>query len=257
MPTCQFVFPSGQIHLWRMLCPEQIPNELARDSISVLDAYETARMARFRFARDRSLYALSHAMLRHILSRYTGDVNPSSWRFSHNQHGKPRLAMSDASQPLQFSLSHAHGMIAVVLTDQLSVGVDVEPLRPMTAIEDLVDLCLSEAEKTDFCKLTEERRCDHFIAMWTLKEAYLKACGTGLSRPMNQLSLITDNKLGLANNDGISVVDAHSAYAHWRFLQVELGELPFKLSVALASDTPQPSAELVVHEYAPSCAAKL
>jgi cysteine-rich repeat protein len=51
---------------------------------------ETQRYRRFIRDRDRELFLLGHALLRHSLSRYA-DVDPAHWRFETGEHGRPEL----------------------------------------------------------------------------------------------------------------------------------------------------------------------
>ena len=54
--------------------------------------------------------------------------------------------------------------------------------------EGLIRHCLSAAERQCFEGLPIERRKDAFFDYWTLKEAYLKARGFGLSLPIEAIT---------------------------------------------------------------------
>ena len=51
-------------------------------------------------------------------------------------------------------------------------------------------------EKEQFRKLisSPQRQIDYFFGLWTLKEAYLKALGTGMDIALDQISFYTDQK---------------------------------------------------------------
>jgi 4'-phosphopantetheinyl transferase len=113
-----------------------------------------------------------------VLSRYAG-VPPESWRFRVGPHGKPETA--DVEQEwLRFSLSHTDGLAAVAVARDLDVGVDAEPLD-QNPTDGLIRRCLSDAELERFTAGPTETAARRFLELWTLKEAYLKAIGRGLT----------------------------------------------------------------------------
>ena len=151
-----------------------------------LSAAELARHERFVFARDRRDFAAAHALLRRALSRYA-DVAPRAWEFVEEPGGKPGLAAIAGAPALSFNLSHTHGLVACAIAGGPRIGVDVE------SVERVVDDSVAERFFSD-----EEnralRRCGtpldqarRFFALWTLKEAYIKAIGQGLSHPLNTI----------------------------------------------------------------------
>ena len=93
------------------------------------------------------------------------------WR---NSLGRPV-----ASLPVDLSMSHGGGWIAAAASREGRVGVDVEASRPVSSA--LARRCLSAVEIVWLeCASGAEERQDRFAQVWTAKEAYLKAIGTGL-----------------------------------------------------------------------------
>jgi len=84
-----------------------------------------------------------------------------------------------ADPPVDVSLSHGGGWIAVAAHRHGRVGVDVEAVREVGPA--LARRCLSPAELNwlDRAADAPDRR-ERFLRLWTAKEAYLKAIGTGL-----------------------------------------------------------------------------
>lgn len=91
-----------------------------------------------------------------------------------NAEGRPV-----ADSPVDVSLSHGGGWIAVAAHRHGRVGVDVEAVREVGPA--LARRCLSPAELSwlDHAADAPDRR-ERFLRLWTAKEAYLKAIGTGL-----------------------------------------------------------------------------
>jgi 4'-phosphopantetheinyl transferase len=183
-----FDLTDRSVHLW-FLFPDawEEPN-LRQAAVPLLAEEERARMERFRFPKHRRLYLASRLLLRTTLSRYA-DLPPQGWRFVSGEKGKPRLDKSLAGSPsLGFNLSHTLGVAVVGVTKKGTIGVDVEQAdRPARAGE-LVKRFFSLEEKTVLEKLPPGRLQTLFGRYWTLKEAYVKALGRGLSHPLDSFS---------------------------------------------------------------------
>jgi 4'-phosphopantetheinyl transferase len=84
-----------------------------------------------------------------------------------------------ADLPVDLSLSHGGGWIAAAVHRGGRIGVDVEGIRDVTPA--LARRCLSPAE-VDWLERAADAsvRRERFLQLWTAKEAYLKAIGTGL-----------------------------------------------------------------------------
>ncbi|MBL9090150.1 MAG: 4'-phosphopantetheinyl transferase superfamily protein [Planctomycetaceae bacterium] len=163
----------------------------AEDSLAALaatlDDDERTRMTRFLFERDRRSYAISHGLLRIILSAYAA-VEPSLWRYRHNDYGKPEIAEPAQHCALRFNLSHTRGAMLCGVTRDGELGVDVEATARDASCVELADRYFSPSEVADLRRLPIDARRDRFFRLWTLKEAYIKARGMGLAIPLDQFS---------------------------------------------------------------------
>jgi len=154
----------------------------------VLSACEMERFQRFRLDRDRQLFLVAHALLRSTLSLYA-DVEPAAWQFRAGSHARPEIVAPRV--PLRFSLAHTSGMAACAVTLEHDIGIDVEEISGDARME-VADRCFSLAELADLGRVSADRRAARFFEYWTLKEAYLKARGVGLSVPLDGFSLRQD-----------------------------------------------------------------
>lgn len=152
---------------------------------SILSGEEIQRLVAFRFQRDRELYRAAHLFLRQVLSRYA-PLAPAQWQFSRNAYGKPAIANPDYTD-LRFNLSHTHGLIACAVTQRYAIGVDVETIKPLIDLPALCQYAFTTDEAADvLAKASHPQQTDRFYRYWTLKEAYIKARGMGLSLPLQQ-----------------------------------------------------------------------
>lgn len=171
---------AGQaIHVWWARLEDA--DTLATRWRHVLDVEEREQWQRFRRAEDRELYALAHILLRISLSQHA-NVSPEAWSFVRGAYGKPELAAPLAKVTrLQFSLAHSAATAVCAVRSGAPVGVDVEPADRSIDPLELADMVLGPPEKKALLELDGDARRRRFLALWTLKEAYVKAIGLGLT----------------------------------------------------------------------------
>lgn len=146
-------------------------------SVSWMTPEELARYGRFRHEGDRLMFALGRLMARTLVGRALG-VDPESWSWREGPHGRPEIDQPDSD--LHFNLSHSAGLVICAIARGRAVGVDVEDLSRRAPDWALVERYCSPAEADDI-RTHGDRWRDRFLTYWTLKEAYLKARGLGIS----------------------------------------------------------------------------
>lgn len=144
---------------------------------ALLNLSEQARAIRFRNRADQAAYVAVHALLRHMLSEALGG-DPRAWAFETGPFGKPALAGPHLRPRPHFNLSHARGLVACAIAG-VPLGVDAE------ACDGEAPSALAErfapGERAMLAKAAGAEYRSIFFRLWTLKEAYLKATGEGLS----------------------------------------------------------------------------
>lgn len=179
-PPAALGLTAGEVHVWRADLPVHRTRLAALGRL--LSDDEQARAARFRFARDRDRYVLARSLLRAILGRYLA-IPPEQIRFAYGANGKPAIA-SPEDAGLRFNVSHSHDLALYAVCRALEVGVDVERIRLDIDCEQLARDIFSPNEVDVLLSLPASSRVAAFFRGWTLKEAYLKAHGGGLSLPL-------------------------------------------------------------------------
>src|SRR5262249_51209659 len=152
----------------------------------VLAADEHGRAQRFRFQRHREHFIVSHGVLRIVLARYL-EMEPSQLQFCYNPFGKP--ALSDQREEIHFNLSHSHGLALLAIARGREVGIDIERVNPSIVNEGIPERFFSRGEVSNLRALPIDLQPAAFFDFWTLKEAYIKARGFGLTVPIDQLEL--------------------------------------------------------------------
>ena len=105
----------------------------------------------------------------------------------HNEHGKPYFARGD----YHFNLSHCRGM-AVCIFGKGENGVDIEKIGRYNPRIVKRIFTAAEAERLD--SLPEEQKPYHFLRIWTRKEAYGKAIGTGVFTGLSGVDVEKDTE---------------------------------------------------------------
>ena len=130
---------------------------------------------------------MTRALCRSVLSQYA-NIEPASWLFEFNKWGKPSIALEKELPWLEFNLSNTRGMVACLVHCGAPVGVDVEFLGRRGETVALADRYFSPVETRDLHSLLPSRQRQRFFEYWTLKEAYVKARGTGLALTLRKFS---------------------------------------------------------------------
>jgi 4'-phosphopantetheinyl transferase len=138
---------------------------------------ERRRQQRYRRAADQLRFVVGRGLLRQLLERATGRP-AEQWTFATSRFGRP-AAIEPGAPP--FNLSHSDGMTVCAVSNTQQLGVDLETRRH----EDhwhLAQRFFARPEAERVRRLpTAEQRGACFLRLWTLKEAYIKAVGKGLS----------------------------------------------------------------------------
>jgi 4'-phosphopantetheinyl transferase len=173
----------GEVHVWLAWVDRFIAPALEPRLAAIMTADERAKQQRFLRPADRHLQLVARALVRVLLSSYAG-VAPADWRFGAGRYGKPFLVSPAAGLQVAFNLSHTTGLVAAAFTTGAEVGVDVERLARRTATMDVARRFFAQTEVAALERVPVGEREETFFAFWTLKEAYLKARGLGLSAPL-------------------------------------------------------------------------
>ena len=150
---------------------------------AALSPDERERAERFHFERDRRRYVCARGALRDLLARYLG-VEAADITFSYGPNGKPALSGRFESL-LTFNVSHSGELALIAIGRDVELGVDVEAMRTMDDADDIASRFFAPAEAARLRAVPQEARTSAFFACWTRKEAYLKALGSGLAKPLD------------------------------------------------------------------------
>jgi 4'-phosphopantetheinyl transferase len=147
---------------------------------SFLSVDEKDRADRFQFPHHRRRFIAAHGCLRSILGSYL-DRAPDAIKLFTSPKGKPFLEKTGHDTELHFSLSHSNEAVLIGIALNRKIGVDIEHIRALSNMESIAGRYFSKNEINQILNTNENERTQVFFKYWTMKEAYLKARGTGLS----------------------------------------------------------------------------
>ncbi|HEX2047333.1 MAG TPA: 4'-phosphopantetheinyl transferase superfamily protein [Acidimicrobiales bacterium] len=171
---------TGEVHVW--LASTEAPGAELDALLRCLSEEELGRARRYRLDADRRRSLVSRAVMRHLVGCYLG-TSPESVALIRDRNGKPALA--DGS--LQLNASHSGGWVAISLAVGSPLGVDIEQVRPLADVGAMAERFFSPDEAARV--LAAPRAEPAFFAVWTAKEAVVKAVGTGLGVTLSSFTV--------------------------------------------------------------------
>ncbi len=167
------------------VAPAATSDELWPGLESSLSREERARAALFRCDRDRGQFIIAHALKRFMLRGASGKTD---WTFEAGPFGKPAIA---GDRGPHFNLSHCKGLVACAVSPDVPLGIDVEPLDRLVP-SGLAEVSLAPGEHAWLLDLLPQERQRGFLRLWTLKEAFIKATGKGMSQDLQSFAIALD-----------------------------------------------------------------
>ncbi len=197
----------SELHIWLSQPVGSVDAARLQRYVDVLTVDERTRAARHAGSGQYGRSVLTRFMARDVLSRYAS-IRPQDWRFKAGEFGKPRIG-SPQDGP-HFNVSHARDRI-VMAVSPLTCGIDIEALDRDVRFRDVARRYFAPAEVEALRELSDVAARRRFIETWTLKEAFVKALGRGLSFALLKTFWFRFEPPGLSLEAGSALP------AHWRF----------------------------------------
>jgi 4'-phosphopantetheinyl transferase len=183
----------GSPNVWRATL--DVDGDRERTLSHLMSTDEQDRATRFYFRRDRRRFIVARAFLRLLLARYVGGP-AGAIEFEYSKEGKPQLRRGSASRLLAFNLSHSDDVVVCAVAAAPAIGVDIEHVRAHVNAAELAEVVLAPREQKVLHAVDPADRDRAFVVLWALKEAYLKALGSGLAIPADSVDLTNAEEAG-------------------------------------------------------------
>ena len=161
----------------------QIENKLINNykHLQTLPITVQTKIKRYKRAENAYQCYIGELLRREMLSDYFNCL-PNELLFQRNSFGKPII------KNVCFNVSHSESYVACIVDKELA-GIDIQFIVEPTT--NLIKL-LHDREKQQLERSTDKK--DSFNFFWTIREAYLKAIGTGFCKSSQSFWVKTTNK---------------------------------------------------------------
>jgi 4'-phosphopantetheinyl transferase len=179
----QFTLKPGEMQLWYANLEKEDPTQF----LETLSPEEHARATRLKTSQLTKRFINTHGILRSLLGHYVAQP-PDMLVFQYGAQGKPSL-VGHLSKQYTFNLSHSGDLAIYVIANGLEVGVDIEKIHTVPELDEIASSYFSFQEQNQLKNLPGLEKLTHFFALWTCKEAVLKAAGQGLGFSTNRFTV--------------------------------------------------------------------
>jgi len=172
---------TDKTHIFRIAVENHFHN-IKKTLAEVLSDREQEKAGRIFIQKDKERYAVSKFCLRTILSLVSNKA-PHEVEFIFHEHKKPTV------KDIEFNISHTGDYVLIAISPK-PIGIDVEYLNKEFDFKSILAITFSKKE-IDFIG-SDEVNVTNFYAMWTRKEALLKASGEGVSDNLHLIDCLSE-----------------------------------------------------------------
>lgn len=146
--------------------------------------YKREIINKYVFNKDKIRAIISEILIR-VAYCEGRSVDNDDIRFEKNKYGKPFIINSN---DFKFNVSHSDEMVVVAI-DNEDIGVDIEKIQNID--KEVAKIFCTENECNVIANSKEEEVKKISTSIWSLKEAYVKYLGVGISKELNSFDVIS------------------------------------------------------------------
>lgn len=167
---------------------------------STLSNDEWKRVDRYVRLKDASQFSIIRGLLRWLLGHYLGEA-PDRLTFNYGKFGKPSLDTGSSKAMISFNVSHSKDMALIAFAIDTELGVDIEYIGQPIDYEKIATRFFSASETKALLRTDINQKLSMFYRLWTCKESFVKAVGTGLAMPFDyfDVCLSSDETISLSS----------------------------------------------------------
>ncbi|WP_189415023.1 4'-phosphopantetheinyl transferase family protein [Cellvibrio zantedeschiae] len=214
--------PSDDVDVW-LLDLSEFSAKPHAEFAELVSSEELIRAQEFKI--NSAHFLATRAFLRQVLSLYTG-IAAHDLLFARSEHGKPFLSNCAS---VHFNLSHCNTLAVLAVSKHGELGIDIET----AGRRDFMKIAKRFFHESEFNALQNRpitERENLFYKYWTLKEAFFKATGGGISTGLDRIIFQFDQENISASLDAA----LNQQQRDWRFHQQLIAQ---DTLVALAVDS--------------------
>ncbi len=161
---------------------EEKHNELIDNYLPNFSTKFRDKISRYRRWEDAQLSLLGRVLLVKGMEQMNSSFEESDLKYT--QYNKPYFSCNDIS----FNISHSGKVVVCALTNLGDIGIDIEKIEPIIALDFKSHMTQNEWE----CINKSKDSNNSFFNYWTKKESVIKTHGKGLSIPLKSFEVKND-----------------------------------------------------------------
>ncbi|XP_050293160.1 L-aminoadipate-semialdehyde dehydrogenase-phosphopantetheinyl transferase [Anthonomus grandis grandis] len=194
-------------------------------AVSCIQTEEKIRLNKFYFNKDFKYSLIGRLMMRKFVSENC-QMDYSAVKFIRDEHGRPLLENSELN--VSFNVSHQGDYTVFVgECDSMALGVDVMKLE-YTGGKSLHEFFRvmkrnfsTEEWKQVYAMKTKQEQIGRFCRLWSLKEAYTKAVGVGITMKLDDLTFTPVKDLSKDHYVDDTRLEVEGKYMqNWKFQEI-------------------------------------
>jgi 4'-phosphopantetheinyl transferase len=160
---------------------DEFPSERINLVLASLPAKIAETIKKYRIENDRKSRLVARLLVQKYVLEKTNHWSWEDWKKDENH--KPKVEGGAF-----FNISHSGNMVIVGFDEDDEVGVDIEEIKEIDVAS------MASYFHPDEIDYLNENANDKavFYEIWTRKEAFLKASGTGIVKGLDQISVLED-----------------------------------------------------------------
>ncbi|MFC3095379.1 4'-phosphopantetheinyl transferase family protein [Alteromonas sediminis] len=144
-----------------------------------MSASDLAQAESRKSERSKQTYVISRVALKRLIAEALHLEEINAIRLGIEAGGKPYIV--EPKSQLHFNVSHSQGRIAIGLSYDRKIGIDLEYIDKTRRYERIAEHYFHQTERA----WVNGDNANSFYQLWTLKEALVKAEGRGMAIPFN------------------------------------------------------------------------
>lgn len=220
---------TDRIEIWTVRLNDPSLNE--NEFRQFLSADERKKADRYRINKDRHNYTLTRGILRQLIGHYLNG-SAASINFHYTPQGKPYIP----NKALAFNISHSGEQALLAFSAAGNIGIDLERMQHDFDFYRIQQRYFSNEQVAAISNSSDSYKI--FYQFWTLKEAFIKAIGSGLFRDLGSFDIPLNATTFTDSNDG----------KEW---QIRTLNIDPDYAAAIVFDTP--ATQIKLHRYPNEC----
>ncbi len=163
-----------KILVFLMKLPDDLDIQLINDKLHLVDHFKRERILQLNKLQDKARSLFGDLLMRYVIIKKIGIPN-NEIHIARNKFGKPYLSNVNG---YEYNITHAGEWVACAI-GKVCVGIDIEMMTHVD--KSIAKIVFSNEEYDWFINQGQESNVimDGFFRLWTMKESYMKAIGTG------------------------------------------------------------------------------